>query len=160
MSYSASLVASAFVKKGIEEGNFVTQMKLQKMVYFAHGYHLAKFDRPLVAETFEAWKYGPVIPVIYKTYRFYGSGRITDLTLANNGYENLLDAGVLDEKAMEAVNYTWQVTKNLSAISLSAWSHTSDAPWAKVYNPNETSTVINNASIREYFKTLLTANVQ
>ncbi|WP_165852004.1 Panacea domain-containing protein [Mucilaginibacter terrenus] len=42
--YSASEIAAALVQKGIDSGAPVTQMKLQKMVYFAHGYNLAIKD--------------------------------------------------------------------------------------------------------------------
>lgn len=61
-SYSAKDIAMAFVKKAIESGKPVTQMQLQKMVYFAHGLHLANTKgEPLVKEEFQAWRYGPVI---------------------------------------------------------------------------------------------------
>ena len=50
MAYSASLIADALVKRGIKEGRPVTQMKLQKMVYFAHGYHLAKYGDAQIQE--------------------------------------------------------------------------------------------------------------
>ena len=81
MPYSASVIAYAFVQKGIEEGKFVTQMKLQKMVYFAHGYHLARYNEPLIREEFEAWKFGPVVPSIYQSYKLYGSDMIIDTGL-------------------------------------------------------------------------------
>lgn len=54
MAYAAALISFAFVKRGIMEGKPVTQMKVQKMVYFAHGYHLAKYGTPLITEGFEA----------------------------------------------------------------------------------------------------------
>ena len=40
-------------------------VKLQAVVYFAQGWHLALRDEPLVSETLEAWKYGPVYHSIY-----------------------------------------------------------------------------------------------
>src|SRR5215469_2786509 len=81
MSYPASLIAYAFVKRGIDDGNPVTQMKLQKLVYFAHGLHLASYNEPLISEKFQAWKYGPVVPAIYRDYKLYGSSPILDTDL-------------------------------------------------------------------------------
>ena len=78
MAYPASLIAQLFVKKGIEEGNPITQMKLQKVVYFAHGLYLGSQRKPLIKESFQAWKFGPVVPDIYHTYKLYGSAPITD----------------------------------------------------------------------------------
>ncbi|MGN6477898.1 MAG: Panacea domain-containing protein, partial [Flavipsychrobacter sp.] len=64
-TYPASVIAYAFVIKGIEEGNPVTQMKLQKLVYFANGIYLAQGYGPLIKESFQSWEYGPVVPEIY-----------------------------------------------------------------------------------------------
>lgn len=129
----------------------MTQMKLQKMVYFAHGYHLAKYGQPLVKEDFEAWQFGPVVPEIYQSYKLYGSDMIIDPGLVRNTAKPL----VFSESAQEAMNYTWTVTKDLSASSLMRWSHNEGSPWDAVYNPVHESVVIPNDSIRNYFQRLL-----
>lgn len=157
MAYSASLIAFAFVQKGIEEGKFVTQMKLQKMVYMAHGYHLAIYNEPLIKEEFQAWKFGPVVPSIYQDYKLYGSDRIIDIGLISSTY-NVADLHQLDNKAVEAIDYTWQATKGLSATDLSSWSHRKEGPWYKVYKPGEMDLSIDNDSIKQYFRGLLFKN--
>ncbi|WP_341792630.1 Panacea domain-containing protein [Rickettsia endosymbiont of Ceutorhynchus obstrictus] len=45
-----------------EAGDIITQLKLQKLIYFAQGIHLALFDKPLFNEEIEAWEFGPVAP--------------------------------------------------------------------------------------------------
>jgi uncharacterized phage-associated protein len=67
MAYPASLIAQLFVNRAIKEGNPITQMKLQKMVYVAHGLYLASHNEPLIKENFQAWRFGPVVPDIYHT---------------------------------------------------------------------------------------------
>ena len=47
----------------------VDQMKLQKLLYFAQGHHLADFGELLFREDIEAWKYGPVVRVVYEADR-------------------------------------------------------------------------------------------
>ncbi|KJW07325.1 Panacea domain-containing protein [Orientia tsutsugamushi] len=50
-------------------GDVITQLKLQKLVYFAQGAHLALFDKPLFKEDIEAWENGPedyLLPVSKK----------------------------------------------------------------------------------------------
>jgi uncharacterized phage-associated protein len=154
MAYPASLIAYAFVKKGIDEGKFVTQMKLQKLVYFAQGYHLAKYNEPLIKENFQAWKYGPVVPEIYEDFKLYGSKLITDTA-------SFLPAGtdqkryLLDTTAIDSIQYTWNVLKDYSAMALSNWTHQPRTPWSNVYNPAEKSTPINNNDIQKYFEGLL-----
>lgn len=119
MAYPAALIAYAFSRKGIEEHNFVTQMKLQKMVYFAHGYHLAKYKEPLILEFFEAWKFGPVVQSLYSIYRSFGISYITEAN--DRGFEKQLN--ILADTAKDAIAYTWNVTKRLSASALSNWTH-------------------------------------
>lgn len=155
MSYSASLIAYAFVKKGMETGKPVTQMKLQKMVYFAHGYHLAKYGEPLIKEDFEAWQFGPVAPSIYNEFKLYGSDaiRVTDTAKLEAALSTL------SPEAIDAINYTWEATKDISAYKLSNWTHKQDSPWAASYRPNILGTVIPNHDIQSYFINFLSGNV-
>ncbi|HEY4875924.1 MAG TPA: type II toxin-antitoxin system antitoxin SocA domain-containing protein [Puia sp.] len=160
MPYSASLIAAIFVKRGIEQRKYVTQMKLQKMVYFAHGYYLAKYGEPLIIEGFEAWKFGPVIPQIYQDYKFYGSDYITNIEYASLLGMELEDADInqLSENARDAVNFTWETLKNISAGKLSSWTHLEGSPWQQVYNENDREIKIDNNVIKDYFASFLAAN--
>jgi uncharacterized phage-associated protein len=42
-------------------GEDLTHLKLQKLVYYAQGFHLGLFDKPLFEEPIEAWAHGPVV---------------------------------------------------------------------------------------------------
>jgi uncharacterized phage-associated protein len=153
MAYPASIIAYAFVKKGIDEGKFVTQMKLQKLVYFAQGYHLAKYHEVLVQENFQAWKFGPVVPEIYQDFKLYGSRLITNTgSFIPPTQQNYI---VLSPEATDSINYTWEVLKDYSAMALSNWTHQPDTPWSKVYDPDQKSTSIPNDEIKLYFTGLL-----
>jgi uncharacterized phage-associated protein len=155
MPYPASLIAYAFVKKGIESGNPVTQMKLQKLVYFAHGLHLAADDGPLINETFQAWKFGPVVPSIYHDYKFYGSSPISDPGL----YFVFGDAESADNQlakiktsATKSIDATWDGLKDVSAVQLSNWTHKDGSPWKEHYKPGENDVPIPNEDIKKYFQ--------
>lgn len=156
MPYSAPLVAYAFVKKGLESGKPVTQMKLQKMVYFAHGYHLAKYGEPLIKEDFEAWQFGPVAPSIYNEFNLHGS----DPIVIEEPPKLEQELRNLSPEAWDAINYTWDATKNLSAYKLSNWTHKTGSPWAAAYQPNIMGTIIPNNAIKTYFTQFLSANVR
>jgi len=151
--YSASIIANAFVEKAIEFGKPITQMQLQKMVFFAQGYHLAKYDEKLIQEDFQAWKFGPVVPRLYDIYKLNGSYPITD-TLSNSW--NPFEVPVtLDEKALDAIDYTWKATSHLSALQLSNWTHLQGSPWERTYKPYDMGVSIDNDLIKSYFKTFL-----
>ncbi|OOQ60921.1 Panacea domain-containing protein [Mucilaginibacter pedocola] len=158
MPYSAITIAAAFVQKGIDEGNPMTQMKLQKLVYFAHGYNLAKRNEPLINEEVQAWKFGPVIPAIYNDYKRYGREPISSFDQVESVYCFGFNDSVLDKDAIEALDYTWKATAHLSASDLSAWTHKHGSPWAEVYNPKDMSIPIKKESIRQYFRNFLFPN--
>ena len=151
MPYPASVIAYAFVKKGIDEGIPVTQMKLQKMVYVAHGLHLALYGEPLIKEYFQAWKYGPVVRDIYNTYRFYGSEPISNTDWLF--YENFDDElKKLDSRAESIIDFTWKTLKSWNAGQLSNWTHKDGSPWQKVYIKGVSDIIIPNDAITDYFK--------
>ena len=159
MPYSASLIAAVFVAKSIKEEKYLTQMKLQKMVYFAHGYHLAKYAQPLIEEPIQAWKFGPVIPQIYYDYKLYGSDLIMNTNYLSIPYElEEKEFESLSASAKDAIEYTWAVTKNISAAKLSSWTHEPASPWAQVYNENDRETVIKDDIIKQYFAGILAPN--
>lgn len=157
MAYPASLIAYAFVQKGIAEGIFVTQMKLQKLVYFAHGYHLAIYGEPLLKDNIQAWQFGPVVPKIYQEYKLYGSRPITDTDLLMTGDSKQYSLAQLNRDAISTIDYTWEALKHVSAAQLSNWTHKEESPWFKYYSPGSFDVVIPDEDIQDYFKGFLTA---
>ena len=47
----------------------LTNMKLNKLLYFSQGHYLKKYGRPLFNNVIEAWGHGPVVPEVYSTYK-------------------------------------------------------------------------------------------
>lgn len=70
-------VARYFLALADEEaGDLVSNLKLQKLLYYAQGFHLAMTGRPLFDEPIQAWMHGPVVPAVYHAFKVYGSGPI------------------------------------------------------------------------------------
>src|SRR5688572_18511108 len=57
-----------------EVGDSISNLKLQKLLYYAQGFHLAEHGRALFEERIEAWQHGPVIPTVYPEFKDYGRG--------------------------------------------------------------------------------------
>ena len=55
--YNAIAVANYFIDKAKADGVPLTHMKLQKLIYFAHGWHLALYGEPLIDEEIQAWEF-------------------------------------------------------------------------------------------------------
>lgn len=51
-----------------ERGEILTNLKLQKLLYYTQAWYLALNHQPLFAEDFEAWIHGPVLPTQYKRF--------------------------------------------------------------------------------------------
>ena len=58
------------------EGDGISNLKLQKLVYYAQGFYSAMFDKPLFNNTISAWIHGPVVEDLYHDYKQYGSNPI------------------------------------------------------------------------------------
>lgn len=65
-------IANYFIWLANETGSFISNLKLQKLVYYAQAWHLAIHGDSLFSEDFEAWIHGPVIPSLYQKYKSFG----------------------------------------------------------------------------------------
>lgn len=66
-------VANFIIKVANEEENPVTNLKLQKILFFLQGYYLNKYSRALFDGKFAKWQYGPVEEEIYQIFKSQGS---------------------------------------------------------------------------------------
>jgi len=66
---AASTVADYFLALANESEEPITNLKINKLVYYAQAWHLAIFDAPLFADEVEAWVHGPVVRTIHDTYK-------------------------------------------------------------------------------------------
>ena len=123
-------------------GEFLTNLKLQKLLYYAQGFHLAVFGTPLFPDKIEAWMYGPVVPTVYEHYKDFGCSGIS-----------LSAKQVLVKLKKEEEDLLYQVYnryKSYSAIGLVELTH-SEPPWMNA-NPKGRGTVISNESMKSFFK--------
>jgi len=73
---TANQVADYLLWFGAEHGDPLSNLKLQKLVYYAQAWHLALFKKPLFSERLEAWVHGPVEPKLYRRFKAYGFGLV------------------------------------------------------------------------------------
>ena len=87
MNINALSVANYFLELAHKENRPIHLLGLVKRVYIAHGFSLAMLDKPLIDPRFdpvEAWKYGPVIPSVYHSFKQYKASPITEPTVIWN----------------------------------------------------------------------------
>ncbi|MDR1166516.1 MAG: DUF4065 domain-containing protein [Deltaproteobacteria bacterium] len=160
---SAAAVVNWFIDKNRTDGVDLTHLKIQKLLYFAQGFHLAYWPTPLFADPIEAWKYGPVVRSIYYALRSHAKHEVITDYINGSVMENgvyrvttpVMDFSVNDglENFMEAF---WSVYSKDKTWELVAASHAEGSPWTSVYSASKD--VLENPIIPvELMKTYFTA---
>lgn len=160
-AHSALAIANEFISRAFAEGGKLTPMQIQKLVYLAHGWHLAITGEPLIEGTFEAWEWGPVNRPLYEALRQFGADPVDRLIQWGEDsptFDNS-DIGppakeILIDREGEIVDRTWKVYGKYEAFQLSALTHTHGTPWERIYEKRRNREVSNNA-IRDYFVDLV-----
>jgi uncharacterized phage-associated protein len=143
---NAKQVAEYFLTSVDEEaGDSLSNLKLQKLVYYAQGYHLALSGSPAFPENIEAWQHGPVVPDLYRAYRRFGAGAIPK--------PEAFDPDGLDLNTRELLDEVYTVYGQFSASKLRNMTH-AEKPWADAYAIGP-STVISLESMKSFFETQL-----
>lgn len=104
----------------------ITNLKLNKLVYYSQVESLRKYNHPLFDDIVEAWQYGPVEPAVYRAFSLNGRSRIRKST----------GPAMLDETSKKLVDSVMNRLGMLSAFDLVTLSHKPDGAWAKVYSPD------------------------
>ena len=125
-----------------DSGDTITNLKLQKLVYYAQGFNLALFNKPLFKEHIEAWQHGPVTPVLYNKYKIYESNPIPK--------PKRLDFTKFDSKTKSLLNVIFEEYGQFSAWKLRDMSHLTP-PWIK--GDKILSKLITNEDLKSYFST-------
>ena len=165
MSYSAKSIANYFLELAEKHNAELTPMKLQKLVYYAHGWNLAITQEPLINEQIEAWSYGPVIPSLYHEFKEFGNQAIdrpaVNFDWNSQGYSQSVPT-IDKEESGEKIRFTrdllnkiWAVYGEYTPFQLSNLTHEPGTPWdqvSKMYNGHlPRATDIPRDLIREYF---------
>ena len=129
---AAYLIEKASALGGSSEelsgNNDLTNLKLQKLLYFAQVKYLKETGDLLFDEPIEAWKYGPVVRSIYERLKGYGAYVVTDFDEDTSAAEELS----ADEKAF--LDRFFEEYAKYSAWALVNKTHEADSPWDKIYD--------------------------
>ena len=121
--------------------DLISNLKLQKLVYYAQGFHLALHYKPLFDEEIEAWIHGPVIPDLYHEFKNYGSESLPR--------PEDLDFSIFSHQVKELLDEVYAVYGQYSAWRLRDIVH-SEAPWINAYKKQDCT--ITNEEMKTYFK--------
>ena len=156
MVYDGREIANFILDFCDKKNVIVSNLALQKILYFCHVWSLVKLDRPLIRHQFEAWQFGPVLQYVYREFKDFEKQPIT-----SRAYK--LDAQTgrkceatycLDSSTQEVLENVVGFYSRLPASYLVDLSHAKGGPWDLVYNHVEKvrpGMKIDNAYIKKYY---------
>jgi uncharacterized phage-associated protein len=137
-------VVDYFLSKTINDDDAkLTNLKLQKLIYYAQGFHLAIFNNELYQDEIEAWQHGPVCPTIYHDFKKFGSNIIP----CDECEKDFSD--IFNEDQIELLEEIYDVFGQFSAWKLRDMTH-EEPTWM---NNKDSASKISLEEMKEYFKT-------
>lgn len=140
--YDALDVACYIIQRENEQGKTISNLKLQKVLYFVQAEFLVSTGEPCFKDTIEAWDFGPVVPTVYHKYKVYGSAQIPARWVEQRDFITYKDKIIIDDIVNECSKY--------SAAQLTEITQC-QSPWLDSYTNNSKIRDISNKSIRDFF---------
>jgi uncharacterized phage-associated protein len=137
MPLNPKSIANFFLDLAKVSGDKISPMKLQKLVYYAHGWFAGYTGKPLINESVEAWQYGPVIPSLYQEFKRFGSGEIGAKACALEGFEFVEVPPPEDEGMRKFLTSIWESYGKYTGIALSEMTHAAGSPWDETWKANQ-----------------------
>lgn len=142
------LVADYFIRRASESGSVLTNLKLQKLCYYAQAWYLALQGERLFSDRFEAWVHGPVNRELYDRFRSYRWNPITEEIAEPHFPENI-------RQHLETIVVNFLAC---DAYELERMTH-EEKPWIEARNglPEDAtcSTFINEDTMKSFYKEML-----
>ncbi len=143
MISTADITANTLIKVSRDRGDGVTNLKLQKLLYYAQAWHLALHKKALFNDAIEAWVHGPVVPGVFRRFRDYKWSTITEP----------LSGGCTDFFTSH-ISEIFRVYGHLTATQLERLTH-KEEPWlharAGLAADKPSHAVISQESMRRYY---------
>lgn len=122
--YKALDLAKYIVAKCIDDRCPISNLQLQKILYYIQKEFLIKTDTPAFGDAIEAWQFGPVVPNVYYDYCSFGSMPISWAI-----YESELNS-YDDEKIIDTII---EQKRSLHPWNLVADTHKPNGAWDQIY---------------------------
>lgn len=134
--YDARAVANFILDHQKSKSRETTQLQLLKLIYFAHGWYLAMYNRPLIRNEFEAWEYGPVIRCIRECFKEHRDKPITTRAYQLDiftGQQSIVPP-ILEETDAHFIIAVCTEYSGHTGWQLSNMTHEPGSPWDLIWN--------------------------
>jgi uncharacterized phage-associated protein len=146
----ASQVADYLIRFSQDHGDPISNLKLQKLLYYAQAWHLALYNKPLFQEKLEAWIHGPAVRSVYGGFKDWSWNPITERPPKPD----------LPKHVVKHLDEVMGVYGGLSAFDLERLTH-SEKPWQKARGTTprdeSSSAVISHDDMRKFYRSIMNA---
>ena len=136
MTYDVREIANLVLDVAETDGRSLTNLDINKIVYFLHGWYMAKTGAPLVRAKIEAWTYGPVFRELYSQFAKFKDKPIRTRAVKRDPdtLENqvcLPNVGHQDREFLMDLARKYSAMRTYDLVEL---SHAPGGPWHQVYH--------------------------
>ena len=132
-------LAEYVIRRATKQGKTITNLKLQKTLYYLQGYSLRYFSEPAFEGDLRSWQYGPVSPTVYFAYSSYGASPLKQ--------DRTISLEKINGDQEKVFNKVIDACLKFAASELVQKTHEED-PWRHTEHLNEE---ISQEQIRKYF---------
>lgn len=144
---TAEKVAEYLVAFSQKHGDPITNLKLQKLLYYAEGWYLALYGRSLFSDPIQAWVRGPVVYSVWRRYKDYKWKPIA----------KKIDMPIVSAAMSRHIDELMSVYGDFSAFTLERMTH-DEPPWKKarvgVSDGDPSNAPISRDEMKAYFRSL------
>lgn len=159
---NAIAVANEFIYLASQEDKEIRLLGLVKLTYLAHGYSLAANDKPLLDyryDSVEAWRYGPVIPSVYHTFKHHKSQPIKEMAEIPRWDDFGMIAcfetpRITDPDTLRIIKFVWDRYKGCKESDLVTLLHRDGTPW-KLYYEEDMNRLIRDETTKLFYSKLI-----
>jgi uncharacterized phage-associated protein len=145
---SAHKVARVILHIAHERGVAVSNLKLQKLLYYSQAWYLAILNKPLFQERIEAWVHGPVVPPVFGVYKEFRWNSLPDPG------ETVIEEGDPSWPIMPHLAEVMDAYAGLTGTQLESLTH-AEEPWKNARNgmPQDvpSNAVISHQSMTDFY---------
>lgn len=144
--YDALTIARYIINYSNDRGYGVTNLKLQKLLYFVQAAFLEIYGFPCFKEDMQAWTLGPVIPSVYHEFKRYGNMDIPKIFEYEgpgydfSGVKTPYDDSVIQQNHKKSINLIIELFKDYAASTMIKITHEQNG-WKNAYQPNQNNPI-------------------
>lgn len=137
--YGIRELANWILDYGDKQGVAITNMALNKLLFFAYEHALINYKRKLTNAKIEAWDHGPVFREVYRSFKKFGDSPIVSRAEKYNLTTDRLEVAVADISDEDSIMIEEAISPlvKLPAYILREISHADDGPWAATWHHKE-----------------------